>query len=74
MVRMAVRKWLHLPHDMPVEFFHARARDGRLEVPRLRYVIPPLKAKWMAKVELSPDPVMQTVATGPVFAGVRKRC
>lgn len=61
MVRMVVQKWLYLPHDTPVEFFHARARDGWLEVPRLRYTIPPLKAKRMTKVELSTDRVMQTV-------------
>src|SRR6218665_1753435 len=73
-VRAAIRRWLHLPHDTPTEFFHARARDGGFEVPRLRYVVPPLKAKRMAKVELSSDPVMQAVAIGPTFVGVRNRC
>ena len=73
-VQTAVRRWLHLPHNTPTEFFHVRAWDGGLEVPRLRYVIPPLKAKRMAKVELLSDTVMKAVAIGPTFVGVRKRC
>lgn len=73
-VRAAVRKFLCLPHDTPTAFFHASAKDGGLEVPRLRYTIPPMKAKRMAKLESTLDPVMQAVVTGPVFLGARKRC
>ena len=66
-VRSSLRSWLSLPHDTPVAFFHAKAKDGWLEVPRLRYVIPPLKTRRMAKVESSTDPVMLCVATSPCF-------
>ena len=74
LVRVAVRKWLHLPHDTPTGYFHAKATAGGLEVPRLRYIIPPLKASRMARVEESEDPVMQSVATSPIFLGARRRC
>jgi len=29
-VRASVRKWLRLPKDTPLAFFHAKARDGGL--------------------------------------------
>ena len=73
-VRAAVRKWLRLPHDTHTAFFHAKARDGGLEVPRLRYLIPPMKARRMARMEESEDPVMQVVATSPIFLGARRKC
>src|SRR5688572_25922287 len=74
LVRVAVRKWLHLPHDTPTGYFHAKASSGGLEVPRLRYTIPPLKARRMGGIEASEDPVMQSVATSPHFLGARRRC
>src|SRR5688572_11975642 len=74
LVRVAVRKWLHLPHDTPTGYFHAKASSGGLEVPRLRYTIPPLKSHRMGRVEESEDPVMQSVATSPLFLGARRRC
>lgn len=60
MVRVAVRKWYvcgcHMIHD----YFHAKASDGELKVPCLRYKIPLLKAQRVAKVEESIDPVIQS--------------
>ena len=40
MTRAAVRKWLHLPHDTPTPFFHAKVVDGGLGVEELAKVIP----------------------------------
>src|SRR6218665_2907026 len=57
-VRAAVRKWLCLPHDNHTAFFHARVGDGGLEVPRLCYLIPPMKAQRMAKTEESDEKVL----------------
>src|SRR6218665_3623567 len=45
-----------------------------LEVPRLRYLNPPMKARRMAKLEESDDPVMLVVATSPIFLGARRKC
>src|SRR6218665_1368446 len=66
-VRVAVRKWLRLPHDTHTALFHANAGDGGLEVPRLRYLIPLMKAYRMAKLEESDDSVTQVVLYCIVF-------
>uniref|UniRef100_A0ABD2VWK8 Reverse transcriptase n=1 Tax=Trichogramma kaykai TaxID=54128 RepID=A0ABD2VWK8_9HYME len=41
-VRAAVRKWLRLPKDVPIGYFHARCLDGRLGIPSFRTAIPAL--------------------------------
>lgn len=41
-IRASVRKWLRLPHDVPVAYFHAAIKDGGLAIPSLRAVIPDL--------------------------------
>uniref|UniRef100_A0ABD2XAX0 Reverse transcriptase domain-containing protein n=1 Tax=Trichogramma kaykai TaxID=54128 RepID=A0ABD2XAX0_9HYME len=41
-VRAAVRKWLRLPKDVPIGYFHARCLDGRLGIPFFRTAIPAL--------------------------------
>ena len=69
-----MRKWLCLPHDTHTAIFYVKARDGGLEVPRLRYLISPMKARRMAKMEESDDPVMQVVATSPTSLGARRKC
>lgn len=42
-VRAAVRRWLRLPDDTPVGFFHAPVASGGLGIPALRHMIPRLK-------------------------------
>lgn len=42
-VRAAVRRWLRLPHDISVGYFHARIQAGGLDLPLLRTMIPILK-------------------------------
>ncbi len=73
MVRQFIRKWLRLPHDTPTAYFHAKAADGGLEIPRLRYVIPVMKNRRISKLEGSLDPVMQYVVTSPSFLGIKAR-
>ncbi|CAB0044068.1 unnamed protein product [Trichogramma brassicae] len=41
-VRDAVRKWLRLPKDVPIGYFHARCKDGGLGIPSFRTAIPAL--------------------------------
>ncbi|KAL7300075.1 hypothetical protein TKK_0007085 [Trichogramma kaykai] len=41
-VRAAVRKWLRLPKDVPIGYFHARCLDGGLGIPSFRTAIPAL--------------------------------
>ena len=35
LIRSRVRQWLHLPHDTPLGYFHAKPADGGLGVPNL---------------------------------------
>ena len=39
-VRTAIRKWLSLPHDTPLGYFHARCRDGGLGIPSFVTSVP----------------------------------
>lgn len=39
MVRMAVRKWLRLPHDISKAYFHGNAKDGGLSIPSMRWLM-----------------------------------
>lgn len=41
-VRAAVRRWLRLPKDVPVAYFHAHCRDGGLGIPSFLTTIPGL--------------------------------
>ena len=39
-VRAAVRRWVHVPHDLPMGFFHAHSADGGLGLPQLTVQVP----------------------------------
>lgn len=40
LVRRAVRRWLALPLDVATAYFHAKARDGGLSIPAMRWLMP----------------------------------
>ena len=46
-IRKFVRSWLHVPHDVPTSFIHARVRDGGLGVPCFRRSVPAWRVKRM---------------------------
>ena len=39
-VRLSVRRWLHLPHDVPKPMFHAHTAEGGLGLPELAVQVP----------------------------------
>lgn len=47
--------------DSPTAFFHAKALDGGLVIPRLRYLIPILKLSRLDKIQSSDDVAMKWV-------------
>lgn len=49
-IRKAVRKWVALPHDVPIAFFHASACDGGLGIPSVRYKAPLLRYNRLSNV------------------------
>ena len=48
-IRAACRKWLRIPKDVPVSFFHTISKMGDLGVPQLHYTIPLLKTAKLNK-------------------------
>ena len=48
-IRAAFRKWLRIPKDVPVSFFHTISKMGGLGVPQSQYTIPPLKTARLNK-------------------------
>lgn len=52
-VRSSVRKWLRLPHDVPVSFFYTAIRDGGLGIPCLGLAIPALLLARLSSLESS---------------------
>ncbi|KAG7196611.1 hypothetical protein KM043_018807 [Ampulex compressa] len=58
-VRAAVRKWLRLPGDVAVGFFHASIRDGGLGIPPLITSIPGLMYQRLQRLETSTSPAVR---------------
>jgi len=72
-VRANIRKWLRLPNDTPLGFFHAKARDGGLGIPRLRNVIPYLRLKRLRKLMTSQDEMIVFPTGQAPFSGLLNR-
>ncbi len=54
-VRKEVRKWLHLPHDVPTSVFHASVGDGGLGVMSYLTKIPRLQTAQALRLKQSDD-------------------
>lgn len=52
-VRSAVRKWLNLPEDVPIGYFHASVKDGGLGIPSLRLRAPLLRYNRLKRLSES---------------------
>lgn len=55
-LRTEIRKWLRLPHDTPVGYFHAPVEEGGLGIPALRHMLPRLKMNRIAMLRMSDVP------------------
>ncbi|KAL1116353.1 hypothetical protein AAG570_004828 [Ranatra chinensis] len=62
LVRAAIRRWLRLPHDVPLGFFHAPIRHGGLGVPSLAASIPALRLRRLRSFVDSPWRVAQALS------------
>ncbi|KAG0434871.1 hypothetical protein HPB47_018814 [Ixodes persulcatus] len=56
MTRAAIRKWLALPHDTPVGYFHAAVSEGGLGVTSLGTAIPGMTLARIKGLRFSGDP------------------
>ena len=69
LIRSAVRRWLHLPHDTPRACYHAKVRDGGLGVPSLSVDIPRLRAERLGRTLDQNIPILKGLASAnPLIA------
>ena len=74
-IRKSVREWLHVPHDTPLGFFHAKARDGGLGIPNLATEVPRLRADRLRRIVESPTPLIKWLLDDEaIAASVSKDC
>lgn len=62
-VRQYVRKWLSLPDDVPVAFFHALVEDGGLGIVSLRWQAPLMRLERLRNLQLPLPSGIVTVNT-----------
>lgn len=68
LVRKFIRRWLHLPHDTPIGYFHASVGDGGLGIPALSTTIPRLRADRTKRLQLSKIPLVRWLLSDPAIA------
>lgn len=64
-VRAAVRRWLRLPGDTAMGFFHASVRDGGLGIASFVITIPGLTLERFRRLSESSSPAARAVAESP---------
>lgn len=52
MIRDALRAWVHLPHDVPIAYFHSDIADGGLGIPSLRWTLPLRKRNRLLNLKI----------------------
>ena len=68
-IRRAVRKWVHLPKDVPISLFHVKTKDGGLGIPSLRTKIPRLRKQRWIRINSTenPDPQLAGLLASPYW-------
>ncbi|CAN8002641.1 unnamed protein product, partial [Ixodes pacificus] len=56
MIKPAMRRWLALPHDAPMAYFHTEVSEGELGVPSLRTTVPGMQLRRLDKLSQSTHP------------------
>lgn len=69
-----VRKWLSLPHDVPVAYLHAPVRAGGLGVPCLRVWIPLIRLNRLRKAVKRGDQIMMALSDCNLFKSIIHAC
>ncbi|BES87387.1 Reverse transcriptase (RNA-dependent DNA polymerase) [Nesidiocoris tenuis] len=62
-VRAAVRKWLNLPHDTPIGYFHAKVKEGGLGISALSEAIPRQRRDRLTALQHSTWDVAQKIGS-----------
>ena len=68
-VRKEVRRWLHLPKDVPIPAFHAEVEDGGLGIQSLRTRVPRLQSDRFRRINQleKPDPYVEALKSSPYW-------
>lgn len=72
-IRGSVRRWLDLPHDTPLGFFHAPVAEGGLGITSLRASIPSMLLQRLANLSLSGHPGCEAAIRTPLLTGLLRR-
>ena len=72
LVRSSVRKWLRLPKDIPISFFHADISGGGLGIPNLQTSVLFNRRNRLAHLLQSPIPMLHWAASEPSTASIQK--
>ena len=59
----AIRKWLILPGELPIEAFYANIEDGGLQLPNPRYELAIAKITRLKKMGDNADPPIRKLIT-----------
>lgn len=74
LTRAAVRRWFHLPNDLPLGFFHAPASAGGFGVPAFVTRIPILRMKRLARMADSENSVIVAISRTDMAARKLQAC
>lgn len=74
LTRAAVRRWLHLPHDLPLGFFHAPIATGGLGIPAFVTRIPILRIRRLARMAESENSVIAEISRTDIAAKKIQSC
>ena len=64
-IRVKIKMWLKLPHNIPDAFVYAHYKDGGLGIRSLRWTVPRRKVERMTGMCQSEDPLTRYLVTQP---------
>nr|ACJ71597.1 reverse transcriptase [Rhynchosciara americana] len=73
-IRQYVRRWLKLPHDVPIAYLHAPVKSGGLNIPCLQYWIPLLRVNRVNKITESQRSVLAAVGKTALLTSTVYKC
>ena len=61
LIRREVRRWLHLPHDVPLGMFHSKTKDGGLGIPCLALEVLRWRAERLGRTLERKFPILEGI-------------
>lgn len=70
MLRRYVRRWLHLPNDVPVAYMHAPVKSGGLGIPCMKQWVPLMRFSRLMKVKRTGGDRIAAVLNCQLYASI----